>query len=402
MSFDLQDMLTRRADTVEPPTFDPLAVAARGERRIRRRNRITAAGAALTLAATMGVTALVVDRGSDQTLPADRSDGDGATRTSGTRPVTYGQGQTLHLGTREIDTGLDFLSVALTDDGATLTTIDGGIWFTDGETVERIGSTVAMRVFPDGANSPAGRPEDWVVTDTAGSLMAWLEYPGQQLSYRPELVVYDSGSRAVLDRQPIEGTYAGSAVILAVADRGVFLAENSQAYPEPGSLRRYDVDTGMFESVDEADVAAARRAGSRALVVGPSVEDGRLLHWEGDMGRLNSVDTLAVDDDSQLDELVDPHTGEDVEIRVPSGYDSGRLWFVQWVDNDRFTLIADNRLGWPAGDLLDCRIAKGRCDVFLDESTWTTEPLLPGAGFVGAELALGRARREVLETRNGG
>ena len=63
MSFDLQDLLARRADAVEPPVFDPLAVVARGERRIRRRNRITAAGAALALAVSMGVTALVVDRG---------------------------------------------------------------------------------------------------------------------------------------------------------------------------------------------------------------------------------------------------------------------------------------------------------------------------------------------------
>ena len=399
MSFDLQDQLARRAGSVEPPVFDPLAVVARGERRIRRRNRIMAAGAALALAVSMGVTALVLDRGHDQTGPVDRPDGDELTWTPGTRPLTYGQEQTLHLGTRVIDTGIDFLSVALTDDGAALTTIDGGIWFTDGETVERIGATLAGRVRSDGVEWLAGRPRDWVVTDTAGSLMAWLEYPTQRPD-RPELVVFDSGSRAVLDRQPIEVPGRGPASVVAVAGRGVFVADVSHGFPEPDSFRRYDVDTGVLEPVDAADVSAARRAVSPALVVGPSAQDGRLLHWEGDFGSANSVDTLTVNDDSELDRLVDPHTGEDVAIRVPAGYESSMLRFVQWLDDDRFTLIAGNPA--PAGDLLVCRIAEGRCDVVLDRSTWTIEPLLPGHGGVGAELALMRAMQSVLATRNGG
>ena len=397
MNLDLQNMLARRADTVEPPTFDPLAVVARGERRIRRRRRVAAAGAALALAVVMGVTAQVLDRGSDRTVPSDRPDRDGLTWTPGTRPITYGQEQTLHLGTREIDTGLDFLSVAVTDDGAALTTIDGGIWFTDGRTLERIGSTIALRVRPHSVSGAAGPPRGWVHTDTAGSLLAWLEYRGQRPD-RPELVVYDSDRRAVLDREPIEVPDQGSATILAIADRGVFLAEDPGGFPATGSLRRYDVDTGALEPVDEADVAAARRGVRRALVVGPSAEDGRLLHWEGDRGSADSVERLTVND-SALDELVDPHTGEKVEILVPAGY-ADQLWFVQWLDDERFTVISGNPA--PVGDLLVCRITEGRCDVLLDRSTWTTEPLLPGHGGVGAELALMRAMQSVLETRNGG
>jgi len=373
MNLDLQALLARRADTVEPPTYDPLAVVARGEQHIKRRNRITAAGAALVLAVTMGLTAVVLDRGSDQTPPVNRPDRDGLTWPPGTRPITYGQEQTLHLGTRQIDTGLDFLSVAVTDDGAALTTIDGGIWFTDGRTVERIGSTLSGRVRPGGVTWAAGRPRDWVVTDTAGSLLAWLEYRGERPD-RPELVVYDSDRRAVLHRMPIE-VARGPATILAVADRGVFVAEAAGGFPAPGSLRRYDVDTGVLEPVDEADLAAARR------------------------GSATSVDSFTVHD-SQLDGLVDPRTGEDVEIRVPAGYESGVLWFLQWLDDDRFTLIAGDSA--PVGDLLACRITEGRCDVLLDRSTWTTEPLLPGPGGVGAELALVRAMQSVIEARNGG
>jgi hypothetical protein len=74
------------------------------------------------------------------------------------------------------------------------------------------------------------------------------------------------------------------------------------------------------------------------------------------------------------------------------------LWFVQWVDDDRFTLISGN--GAPVGELLVCRITQGRCDIVLDRSTWTTEPLLPGHGGVGAELALRRAMQAVLEAED--
>ncbi len=46
-------------------------------------------------------------------------------------------------------------------------------------TVERIGSTIPLRVTAHSVSGPVGRPRDWVVTDEAGSLLAWLEYPGR-------------------------------------------------------------------------------------------------------------------------------------------------------------------------------------------------------------------------------
>ena len=322
---------------------------------------------------------------------------------SGTRPIAYGQGQTLHLGNRKIDTGLDFLSVAVTDDGAALTTIDGGIWFADGRTVERIGSTIALRVRPRSVSPGAEvMPPEWVITDTAGSLLAWLEYPGQRPD-RPELVVYDSGSRVVLDRKPIEVVPdGGSATVLAIAGRAVFLDAQVSGPPPPGSVHRFDVDTGVLEPAAEAELAAERREVSRTLVVGPSAEASGVLHTENVYRGLNSVQRLTVND-SELEDLLDPHTGEQVKLRVPAGYESGAMWFLQWLDDTRFTLISGHSADDPSprGDLLVCRITDGRCDVRLDRSTWptvSTAPLLPGQmGGVGAELALGRAARTVLE-----
>ena len=157
------------------------------------------------------------------------------------------------------------------------------------------------------------------------------------------------------------------------------------ASPKPGPLHRYDVDTGVLEPVDVAELAAARRGVSRALVVGPSAEAGGVLHTEGfladtgsvSVGRVtnsgtNSVGRLTVND-GELDDLFDPHTGEPVKLRVPPGYESSQMWFLQWLDDKRFTLISviPGRYGnWPGGsapvgDLLVCRITEGRCDVRL-------------------------------------
>ena len=96
--------------------------------------------------------------------------------------------------------------------------------------------------------------------------------------------------------------------------------------------------------------------------------------------------------DSRLDGLFDPHTGDRLDVRVPARYESRRLYFVQWLDNDRFTLISDaealNKA--PIGELLTCRIAEGRCTVTI-EAGWDrglAPPLLPGHGGIGADLAL--------------
>ena len=420
----LRESLARHAHAVEPPALDMHALVSVGEKRLRRRRFGAVAGSVLAVALAVGVPTVVWDL-RDEPRSVEKPNPPPPPRKveePGTRPITYGQGQTLHLGNREIDTGLDFLSVAVTDDGAALTTIDGGIWFADGRTVERIGSTIALRVKPRSVSGPAGMPRDWVITDAAGSLLAWLEYPGQRPD-RPELVVYDSARRVVLDRRPIEVPDGGYANVLAIADRAVFLGEGPRRVPKPGPLHRYDVDTGVLEPVDVAELAAALRGVSRALVVGPSAEAGGVLRTEGflaDMGvsvssvtnsGTNSVGRLTVND-GELEDLFDPHTGEPVKLRVPPGYESSQMWFLQWLDDKRFTLISvvPGRYGnWPGGsapvgDLLVCRITEGRCDVRLGRSTWSTAPpLLPGQGIsVGADFALGRAQQAVLEARKGG
>ncbi len=325
MNVDLRALLDERAGSVVPPRVDPLAVVSRGQHLVRRRNGLRAAGATVLLALAVGTAALFTDRADGPPVPAVTTDRVPA-NTTGPRPVTYGIGQVLHLGDRTIDTRLDFRSIDLTTEGAALTTFDGGIWFTDGITVDRIGTTLGGEPFNAGVRWLGGRPPGWVVNDTDGSLLAWLEHPTGRPG--PELVVYHSGVRAVVLRQALP---ADTQRAVAIVGRKVFVQSANR-----GPRYRYDLDTRALAEVEDAVLDAALRAKPRALVVGPSVEAAKLLHWEGS-GSAESVSSVKVRE-GRLDGLWDPRTGRRVEVAVPSGY-SGDVWFAQWVDDDRFAVI---------------------------------------------------------------
>jgi hypothetical protein len=391
MNLDLRDVMATRADSVEPPVLDPLSVVVDGERLVRRRRALGTAVASLVLTLTIGTTVLLAGQDGDRLAPSqDPVPAPGW--APGTRPLAYGQGQTLHLGDRDIDTGLDFLSLDLTDFGAALTTVDGGVWFSDGTTVDRVGTTVSgLEVKADGFTWAVDRPRNWVVNDSAGALLGWLEYPAQRTD-RPELVVYDTDGGDVLSREPIEVADGNTATVLAIAGRAVFLAENELGPSMTTATYRYDVDSGALDRVGVDELDAARRGVPRALVVGSSAE-GSLLHSpEQFIVGGNTVETLLVRD-SRLDALVDPHSGDPVEIAVPEAREAQHLWFTQWLDDDRFAVVSNP--GVDTGDLFVCRISAGRCDVVVDSSTWVSAPLMPGNGLTGAELALGLAMRAI-------
>lgn len=396
MNVDLQRMLAERADLVEVPALDPSDILAQGERLARRRHRLVPAGVAAVLALTLGTAALVVDRTEAPPPPTDRPV-PAPKWTPGTRPLTYGQGQTLHLGDRKIDTGLDFLSIDPTDHGAALTTLDGDIWFTDGATVKRIGTTLGARRGTTRLISYlVGRPREWVASADAGSTLAWMEYPSHRVD-QPELVVYDSSSRTVLAREAIGVADENSAVVLDVVDDAVFVAEDDAGFTTPTSVFRYDVDSGALDRVEEADVEDARRDVPRALVVGSAAWDALLHTPDQTIVDTRSVNFLAVRD-SVLDRLRDPSTGDAVEITVPERYDGDTLWFTQWIDDDQFALVTDAGIG----ELLVCSVSAGRCGVVVEGLTQEAPALTPGDGLRGAELALLRSDPSGEQPRSSG
>jgi hypothetical protein len=385
VNVDLREMLAGRADSVDVPTFDPAVAMARGDGLVRRRRRLVTGGVAVAVAGALGLTALVTDP-ADRPLPSEPVPV--PEWTPGTRPLSYGQGQTLHLGHLEIDTGMDFLTIDLTDDGAALTTMDGGIWFTDGTTLERIGTTLGVkRISPRSLSWSASRPPDWVVGDTAGSLLAWLEFKGQRAD-QPELVVYDTSTGALTARQQVEVADGNSATIVALAERAVFVNEDERGHEAAVPSARYDVDSGSLDAISGKDLSSAVRGVPRALAVGP-VGNGRVIGAPAPrLGGPPMTERLDVTG-SVIEYLHDPASGEGVEITVPEGSEFQNLWFIQWLDDDSF--VASTYIGKPTGHLLLCRISAGRCDVVVDSATWRVDALLPGPNNVGSELALDRA-----------
>ena len=387
MTVDLPTSLTRRADSVDPTPIDPFAVIERGEHLVRRRRRFVAAGAALAVAVAVGATVLSV--GSSQRV--DPAPGRGIAR-----PLTYGVGQVLRVGDSEIDTGVHFLSIDVTDDGAALTTFDGRIWFSDGTTMEPVGATLPLRAVGRGATSgvsmPAGRPRDWVVNDSSGSLLAWIEYRAGDRA-RPELVVYDTARRTVAARVPLEGSDEQGArvtrTVAAVAGREVFVSTTSRRNLTDPLLLRYSLDSGTSQLVGRDVLEAAVRAVPRAVVVGRSAALGEpALHlaraWDP-----HHLDRFDLGDPDGL-MLFEAHTGRALDLRVPDP-DATVLWPVQWIDDDRIAMIS----GLQHADLLTCRISTLECEVTVGRSAWDDDgPIIPGFGGDGADRAVVRAMRE--------
>ena len=71
-------------------------------------------------------------------------------------------------------------------------------------------------------------------------------------------------------------------------------------------------------------------------------------------------------------------TGERLRVSVPSRYNGVEMGIFQWLDDDRFALVADGGVkNAPIGDLLECSISAGQCStVASGEQYW----LLPGPG----------------------
>lgn len=387
MNADLRQMLTARAEGVETPRLDPAAVLAHGERLVGQRRRRMACVAACGVALVVAAALVVAPGRGDRVAPAGPSD---PTRTTepGARPLGYVQGRVLHLGGREVDTGLDALSLDLTDDGAALTTLDGGIWFSDGTGVERIGRTAEPRLFQDGVSwdDSGGNPREWVVSDSEGSLLAWVEYADGG----PELVVHDSSRRGVLRRAPVPTVSPRDrALVVALAGREVFVVLSRRGMRSETMLR-FSVDGGPPAVVERETFAASVRAVPRALLLGPSVRNDVLGTSDGRGGHgVDFGEAIAVRD-QRLQEVLDADTGTLLELELPADDPVFEVHFLQWLDDDQFTL-------WADGDLVACQVSAGECRRVLDADWSFFEgdgmPLLPGEGGFGSDWALGRALR---------
>lgn len=382
---DVAEMLAARADALDPPRVDPGDMVARGERLLERRRRRVASAAVCGLALAVGAVLLVTPGRDRDVSPAGPSD---PTRTTepGARPLGYGLGQVLHLGPIEIDTGLDFVALDLTDEGAALVTVDGAVWFSDGTGVEGIGKTFGATRIRDGLSMQAGAPQEWVVSDSSGSLLAWAE-PGEG-DAAPELVVYDSREGRVVTRESIPVEHRRTKpLVVGLAGREVFvLLDQRGRVGYPTAWLRFSVDGGAPVEVDSESYEAATRAVPRALVLGKT---GEVLGIADGMRRhVMEYDAIDVREQRMVD-VIDPRSDAPVAIELPAGDPVWEVVFWQWLDDDQFVV-------WANGDLLACQISVGSCRLVVD-GNWEIgardAPLMPGDEGIGGDWALGRAMR---------
>ena len=328
----------------------------------------------------------------------------GATRSGPARLLTYAEGRTLHLGRRTVATRHDLLSLDVVDGGAVFTTLDGGVWFTDGSPPVLVGITSPGSAH-DGAVTwgQAGRPDEWVVSDNSGSHFAWLEYPTGD---RPEIVVHDARTRTQVARVPVDvkASCRRCVQIVSVSDRAVYWT--TSLWRGLGSLGEGRDSPRPFRFVYDADGAGRSvpvRLGAlredllshgRMLLVGDSAELGRLTDG---IGQDFAVDGGHLTKASDALQVFDPRTGEPLRFRAPARYGYGiveRLRLVQWLDDDRFVLL--DATGWNAGDFtgedfLVCRISTTRCTVALTRAAVAGSPIVPEIATPGAAQALARA-----------
>jgi len=333
------------------------------------------------------------------------------------RPLTYAEGQTIHFGDRTIKTGLDVLSLDVTDDGAAFTTFDGQLWFTDGKTVSQIGLTSPGRVVPRGVEwYPAGKPNERIVADYSGSLLAWLEYPriGEQ-SEPPELVVYDSHERRRVARVSLRPTNAcpNCARIVLVHDDHVYWTNGpvkglgtSMQRLSKTRLHRYDLSTGRQTTLSVDSYQTELRSRARTLVIGDSFDDGTVGDGVGEDFVL--VDrSLVARGRGTGKKTFDPRTGRRIVFSAPSsllrGSGGERFYLFQWLDDDTVALLDGS--GWRTGkhrgeDMLLCTLSTGRCVIAPRRSASTGSPIVPEFETPGGAHAQARAARaQVLSDR---
>jgi hypothetical protein len=358
--------------------------------RLRRRRVAAIAGATAVVAAVLSAAVLLAP-GSQQAAPPpagdDRThapdDGDLVETRPAGRVLTYSVGTVIHWGDLTIDvqqqargrqprrTSLDYLDA--TDDGVVFITgpqlkrdengklgIGYGasaVWFTDGSTPVRIGTTSgsAVRGFAIG-------------TSASGSTLAWKE-PGDETSetladpFGP-VVVYDTAQMREVAR------FGGAdAEVLAVFDDVVYWSSGDAPCAlraDFGCLRtrwvmRFEKPSGLQAQVGWASYEADRRS-RPGVLTGPYDGDTRVdgpVDYEF-IGFVRRGAGLVGWSRGVAIPLTVPLTDRPLRLRLPAtDLTSEDLAIAQWLGADQVVLFGTGES--PRTDVLVCRLSTGSC-----------------------------------------
>ena len=208
-----------------------------------------------------------------------------APTSTSTRPLTYTDDyvghrrwssrwliRSIRYGDHTLRPGIDVLHMDLTDDGLALVANNGGIYFADESSVEKIGNSNIKEVFRWSA--------DDVKTSTAGSLLAWFAPTRPD----PSLVAYDTRKRRILAEVPTPGCGPNLCQLVAVVgDRVYWSTPDSHSFCTRVQfcagrpLMALDVPSGrVFETKAKA-LMEDLRAYPRGFVAGDAFATGRVM-----------------------------------------------------------------------------------------------------------------------------
>jgi hypothetical protein len=200
-----------------------------------------------------------------------------------------------------------------------------------------------------------------VTSGDVGSLLVWLD--------GDDVVIYDTRARSVLDRLPLNGRLLSNPITpLEGAVYWHEYVEDTATTEGRDRLVRYDVSTGTRTSASQAQYRTETRAAAPPIIVVGSADSGIPAE------RFTVVDAQIGGDTRS--EAPGPAfvaaTGERLRASVPDGYDGVTLHIFQWLDDDRFALVAEDGVKRaPIGDLLVCRISTGQCHTIASgEQYW--------------------------------
>jgi len=218
-----------------------------------------------------------------------------------------------------------------------------------------------------------------------GSLLAW--FTSTNNDYWDGIVVYDTHEQAVVAQLPVvEDELAGNykQLLPPVGDAVYWTERTGTTLPPFAVTTRYDVSAQTQTTVSRADYLAELESSPRTLVGGgpytTGADAGTLWHLTGSGSRLDAI--ASVQDSRTLMPYFDSRTGQRLRLDVPTRYDGTWMYPFQWLDDDRFAIVAARGdSGSPTGELLVCRISAGDCRVAVDDSAhW----LLP-VGDIGTQ-----------------
>jgi hypothetical protein len=347
------DLLRRLGEELAPPPLAELRATAR--RRDRQRSGLLVGTAALAVAVVTLGTLLVGPGDGGAPEPAPSPDG-GST----TRPLTWAEGTTIHLGGDTVEAAGPVEELDLTDDGVAFRTADGRLWFSDGSGAEQLGTLRDPGPGYGDDSWPLLWQPSWMASGNAGSRLMWFEFarPGQ-----PEAVVYDTLAGEVVTRTAVELDQGSWTAPYSVDEQSAywFLDPDELADSNVPQVR-LDLATGAQERISEEDYLAGLGTGSaRTFEISHAEKGFRLAEVNDGAGWNFSISKDRVEPSGmQPLTVVDGLTRARMEFQAPYGYGhTDTVWLTQWLDDDTVVLLAETRGG---EDLLVCDVGKA-CEV---------------------------------------